>query len=189
MSTVTSSFHLCLKSHKANFRYGGDYCTYKNMKLWDRLQKINFSLILEFLSQIIFIILFLLLSCAQLCCRKTVKKMHTFQVFYSYLLGWEIWPLTFSQGSQVSYLPTHRVFPIQVKAIKVMLLDELNDVVSKLLTSSWIVDKSAVFPSEWVIPATNGNEHFHPFGPQAGNLLIEFCQEIQWWNYEDGIDA
>ena len=83
------------------------------------------------------------------------------------------------QETSPAHLPAHRILPVQVQAIKVMLLNELNHVIDELLPSGRTIHQSAVLASQRVIPATNSNENLHSLCLQLCHLFIEFCQRYK----------
>ena len=73
------------------------------------------------------------------------------------------------------YLPALRIFPVQIKAIKVVLFDELYDVGNELCSRCGIVHQTTVFVTGRVIPTTDCNGDFDAAIPECCNLGIELC--------------
>ncbi len=73
-------------------------------------------------------------------------------------------------------LPAGRVFPVKVKTVKVVLEDEVHNMLDELGPGGGVVDQPAVLVTLGIVPPANGNGDLDALCLESSDLLIEFCK-------------
>lgn len=71
------------------------------------------------------------------------------------------------------HLPAFGIFPIKIKSVKVVLLNESDDIFDELLSGGRIVDQSRVLVALGVVPASDSNSDLDPARLVSSNLPIK----------------
>ena len=72
------------------------------------------------------------------------------------------------------YLPAHRVLPVEIQTVEVVLLDELNDIGDELPSRAGAVNQSAVLVASGIVPAAYRHEDLLSLRPVRDHALVEF---------------
>lgn len=72
------------------------------------------------------------------------------------------------------YLPTFRVFPIEIQSFESVIVHKDQGVFNKSASGCWIVDHSTVFASLRIIPASQGDQHLDAVTLECRHFGVEF---------------